>query len=332
MCRLDRVLINAQFQNDFPHSLVNYLAPGISDHSPLLVTYDPLVPSGPKPFKYFEMWESHPTFKETIEAAWETQSRSVVNSISRIRTPDGSVLTTPDQIKDHIVQFYNSLLNRDSGAPIPFIEAHSLLSVEDNMHLLSPVTEEEIHKALFSLKPLSSPGPDSFPARFFQLFWNTVHQDLVEAIQSFFISRRILKQVSHSFIALIPKSLNADSIDQYRPISLCNTLYKIITKVMALRLGPLLPHLVSEHQAAFIKGRSIHHNILLAHELVKYLSQPGVSRACIKVDLRKAFDSIRWAFLEQVLKGCNLNDHWVNLCMECITSARYSVLINGSLA
>ncbi|KAK1282584.1 hypothetical protein QJS10_CPB22g00280 [Acorus calamus] len=98
---------------------------------------------------------------------------------------------------------------------------------------------------------------------------------------------------------------------------------------MATRLQSILPHLVSEHQAAFIKGRRIHHNILLAHELVKYLSIQGKSRACIKVDLRKAFDSIRWDYLEEVLRSCKLNDHWINLCMDCITSARYSILING---
>ncbi|KAK1269630.1 hypothetical protein QJS04_geneDACA018517 [Acorus gramineus] len=73
MYRLDRILVNNQFINAYPHSIVNYPTPGISDHSPLQVTYDPVVPTGPKPFKYFEMWESHPTFKDIVETTWSTK-------------------------------------------------------------------------------------------------------------------------------------------------------------------------------------------------------------------------------------------------------------------
>ncbi|KAK1293033.1 hypothetical protein QJS10_CPB17g01406 [Acorus calamus] len=142
------------------------------------------------------------------------------------------------------------------------------------------------------MKALSSPGPNGFPARFYQLFWDLIKEDFLLAINYFFQHGKILCQVSHSFIALIPKSLNAYSLDSYRPISLCKTFYKIITKVMALRLQPLLTKLVSNHQSAFIKDRSIHHNILLAHELIRYLNQ-GKPRACIKVDLKKSFDSVK---------------------------------------
>ncbi|KAK1259073.1 hypothetical protein QJS04_geneDACA023247 [Acorus gramineus] len=208
------------------------------------------------------------------------KSRSVLNIIFRLRIPDGSYLSNLEEIKEHIVHYYTDFLNRGSGTCIPPLQAYGTLSVEDNSHLLSPVMAEEIRKSIFSLKSLSYLVPDGFPVRFFQLFWSTVKNDLVEAIQSFFLSENILRQVSNSFIALIPKSLDAETIDNYCPISLCNTLYKIITKVMALRLRSLLPQLVSDHQVAFIKGRSIHHNILLAHELIKYLSNPGMSRAC----------------------------------------------------
>ncbi|KAK1316559.1 hypothetical protein QJS10_CPA05g01577 [Acorus calamus] len=73
MCRLDRILVNSRFINVFPHSMMNYLAPGISDHSPMKVTFIPVFPTGPKPFKYFEMWESHPSFKIIVEYAWNTE-------------------------------------------------------------------------------------------------------------------------------------------------------------------------------------------------------------------------------------------------------------------
>ncbi|KAK1324287.1 hypothetical protein QJS10_CPA01g02057 [Acorus calamus] len=73
MCRLDRILVNSHFVNVFPHSVVNYLAPGISDHSPLKVVFVPVFPTGPKPFKCIEMWETRPSFKVTVEAVWNSE-------------------------------------------------------------------------------------------------------------------------------------------------------------------------------------------------------------------------------------------------------------------
>ncbi|KAK1258540.1 hypothetical protein QJS04_geneDACA020390 [Acorus gramineus] len=75
MCRLDRFLVHSSFINLFQHSIVNYLAPGISDHSPLKVSLEPLIPSSPKPFKYYEMWESHPHFNAIVDTAWKTKVR-----------------------------------------------------------------------------------------------------------------------------------------------------------------------------------------------------------------------------------------------------------------
>ncbi|KAK1301682.1 hypothetical protein QJS10_CPB12g00917 [Acorus calamus] len=121
--------------------------------------------------------------------------------------------------------------------------------------------------------------------------FNEVRYSNEKDTNHFFSNGQLLRQVNHSFIALIPKTMNVDSLDHYRPISLCNTLYKIFTKIMASRLQPLHPKLVSNHQSAFIKGRNIHHNILLAHELIRYLNH-GKSKACIKVDIKKAFDSV----------------------------------------
>ncbi|KAK1324497.1 hypothetical protein QJS10_CPA01g02394 [Acorus calamus] len=179
------------------------------------------------------------------------------------------------------------------------------------------------------MKALSSRGPDGFPGRFYQLFWPLIEEDLLKAINFFFQRRCSLRLVSHSFIALIPISLHVDSLDLYRPIYLCNTFYKIITKVMDLILQPIMKHLISHHQSAFIKDRSTHHNTLLAHELVKYLNQ-GKPRACIKVDLKKAFDSVHWNFLEKILRSCQFSDHWISLRMACVSSPQYSVLINGA--
>ncbi|KAK1258252.1 hypothetical protein QJS04_geneDACA012762 [Acorus gramineus] len=137
--------------------------------------------------------------------------------------------------------------------------------------------------------------------------------------------------MNHSFICLIPKVPDADSMDDFRPISLCGTIYKVITKILATRLQVVLPNLVSLNQTAFVKGQNISHGILLAHELIRYLNKgTSPNRAAIKVDLRKAFDSIRWPFIYNVLKGMNFPSKWIMWIKECIETPKFSILINGS--
>ncbi|KAK1318023.1 hypothetical protein QJS10_CPB04g01586 [Acorus calamus] len=178
------------------------------------------------------------------------KSRSVMNSISRLRREDNSLCSDPEEIKSLIVQYYQNLLNREATSDLQLPPPPGLVSPTENLALCSPVSEKELRSVIFGLKALSSPGPDGFPARFFQLLWDLIKLDLLQAINHFFLNGKLLRQVNHSFIALIPKTLNADSLDLYRPISLCNTLYKIITRIMALRIQPLLPKLVSKHQSA----------------------------------------------------------------------------------
>ncbi|KAK1299943.1 putative ribonuclease H protein [Acorus calamus] len=181
------------------------------------------------------------------------------------------------------------------------------------------------------MKSNSAPGPDGFNAFFFQHCWEIVGDDVVNAVKEFFTSGRLLKQFNHSFICLVPKEPNADSMDSFRPISLCNTIYKLITKILATRLQSVLPKLVSLNQTAFVQGPSISHGILLAHELVRYLNHQGKSaRSAIKVDLRKAFDSIRWPFVYEVLYGMNFPNRWISWIKGCIETPKYSMLINGS--
>lgn len=114
------------------------------------------------------------------------------------------------------------------------------------------------------------------------------------AVTKFFHSCKLLTEV----ITLVPKKSDASNIGDFRPISLCNVIYKTITKFFANRLKLVVDEVVGIEQGAFIPGRDITDNILIAHELVKHYERKWLSpRACIKVDLRKAFDSISWSFL-----------------------------------
>ncbi|KAK1289713.1 hypothetical protein QJS10_CPB18g01119 [Acorus calamus] len=217
MCRLDRVLANQAFISKYPHSLVEYLPPGISDHSPLKVIFEPPIPSGPKPFKYFEAWEGSQEEKfarQKSRQLWleagdsntkffynSIKDRSIRNSICRLRNPDDSYCSDPEEIKKRIVQFYHDLLNRDSFTDIFLPPPVGTVSAANNVALCAPVSEDELYEAIIHMKALSSPGPDGFPAKFYQLFWPLIKDDLLLAINFFFQKGKLLRQILKILLA-----------------------------------------------------------------------------------------------------------------------------------
>jgi len=133
-------------------------------------------------------------------------------------------------------------------------------------------------------------------------------------------------------IVLIPKVPNPESLDQYRPISLCNFTYKIIAKVLANRLKPLLPELIEMEQSAFVKGRQIQDNILIVQEVLHHLrirKRKKKFQAVLKLDMKKAYDRIEWDFLKACMLKMGFCQQWVSWIMHCVTSVSFSVKFNG---
>lgn len=133
-------------------------------------------------------------------------------------------------------------------------------------------------------------------------------------------------------IILLPKKNEANRVNDYRPISLCNVSMKIITKVLANRLSESLPMVISQTQSAFIKGRLISDNIILAHETNHYLKHRKNWKGgflSIKIDMSKAYDRVEWPFLKEMLLRLWYNGVWVQKVMTCVESVRYRVKVNG---
>lgn len=167
-------------------------------------------------------------------------------------------------------------------------------STSQQAGLMQEVTEDEIRKVLFKIPGNKAPGPDRYTAEFFKQAWPILGKDLVIAIQSFFVKDFLPKGVNTTILALIPKREEAKEMKDYRPISCCNVLYKVISKILAHRLKVILPSLITPNQSAFIKDRLMMDNLLLASELVKDYHKETISGRCVmKIDISKAFDSVQ---------------------------------------
>jgi len=130
---------------------------------------------------------------------------------------------------------------------------------------------------------------------------------------------------------MIPKLDKPKYVSQFRPISLCNVTYKIISKVIVNRIKPLLNRIISPYQSSFILGRSIHRNIIVAKEMVHAMSKMKGQKGfmSIKIDLEKAYDRLNWNFVKNCLEECKFLRKIIQIIHHCISSPSYKIMWNG---
>jgi hypothetical protein len=203
-----------------------------------------------------------------------------------------------------------------------------------NAALCKAYTDDEIKAALFQMGPTKAPGPDGYPALFYQTHWDFLKEEICGAVRSFLAGNEIPSGFCDSVIVLIPKINNPQHLKNFRPISLCNVLYKIASKVLSNRLKPILPFVVSENQSAFVPGRLITDNALIAFESLHTIKQQRSKRPffALKIDMMKAYDRVEWSYLKGCLFRLGFASTWIDSVMRCVTSARYAVRVNGDLA
>jgi len=139
----------------------------------------------------------------------------------------------------------------------------------------------------------------------------------------------LLPSLNSTFLALIPKEEKSVAPDKFRPISLCNVIYKVISKVIANRLKPLLPMLISPEQSGYVEGRQILDGIILTHEIIHSLKQNKQPGMILKLDLSKAFDKLSWSYIQKMLNAFGFSHMWVRWIMSLLSSSSFSILVNG---
>ncbi|GJU45307.1 RNA-directed DNA polymerase, eukaryota, reverse transcriptase zinc-binding domain protein [Tanacetum coccineum] len=173
-------------------------------------------------------------------------------------------------------------------------------------------------------------GPDGYTSRFYKSAWRIVGKEASQAVREFFVTGKLLGEVNATPISLVPKILTPGKVSDFRPISCCNVLYKCICKIMTNRIKGVLGTLVNENQSAFIGGRQITDNILLAQELFRgYNRKQNVKKVSFKIDLPKAYDTISWEFLKGALMMFGFHGKMVSWIMTCVTSTKFSISINS---
>lgn len=258
------------------------------------------------------------------------------NRIPGIQNSDGSWSASFEDIQPVFLSYFRNLYSQDSHSASQWVHFLDLpsISIADQNNLSRAISKDEVQITLFSMKPDTAPGPDGFPPSFFKSLWPSIREDLYQFTLHIFESLQLPPTLNHIILTLIPKHANACKPDQFRPISLCNTLLKLVTKLIATRSKPFLPMLTNETQAAFVKGRTGLHNSIMVQEILhSFWNKKGKTGYFMaKLDIRKAFDSINWNFVEIMLHKYGFPASLIQLIMVCISSATFSINLNGQLS
>ncbi|KAL6204988.1 hypothetical protein ACLB2K_022254 [Fragaria x ananassa] len=336
----------------FPASRVLHLNPGESDHLPILLEVRTVQSRNKKRgrgFRFDERWPQDAECRDVIVRSWESGLGSnffmkVKDKIKRTRdalqkwssTKFGSLRRDIEETRSKLASFYDRGSSQEVNArlQLEMLEViPRVISDEINSELTREVDREEVHRALRQMHPSKSPGPDVLSPCFYQKFWDIVGSDVVEAVRCFLVSDEQMASINKTFVTLIPKVPVPKHMSQLRPISLCNVLYKLSSKVLANRLKPIMDKIISPFQGAFVPGRLISDNSLLAFEIAHHMKnrRSGKKGYCaLKLDMSKAYDRVEWLFLEVVMRRLGFCEIWVRQILRCVSTVSYSFLLNGS--
>ncbi|GJX76497.1 RNA-directed DNA polymerase, eukaryota [Tanacetum coccineum] len=244
---------------------------------------------------------------------------------------DGEWVDDPCRVKDEFQSHFASRF-QDPGtmrSRLNFMFPNRLSS-DQATDLESPVTTDEIRNAVWACGENKSPGPDGFTFEFFRMFWNVIGPDMSVAVEWFFNHNSFSRGCNSSFVSLIPKIPDPKIVSDYRPISLIGSLYKVITKILATRLSLVISDLISDVQTAFLPNRQILDGPFIINELLSWCKLKKQQAMVFKVDFAKAYDTIRWDYLDDVLEAFGFGDKWRSWITGSLVSGMASILINGS--
>ena len=264
------------------------------------------------------------------------ENRRTNHNVSKITDKDGNHHTKPNEILKQFENFYKELYTKiDTNKTLQddFLSGlQSSLSEENSDKADRSYNKNEFKEALFQLPSSKSPGSDGLPSEFFKTFWDIFSDDFSQVYKNSLMNKILPKSQREAIIKCLPKKGDLSKVSNWRPISLLNTDYKILSKAIANRLLKLLPNLISEEQTCSVKGRKISQNLLLNRDFITYANKNNLKASLISLDQMKAFDRVEWTFLFETLKKMNFGHKFISHIKLLYNSIYSRVKVNGFLS
>ena len=256
--------------------------------------------------------------------------------IAAVRTVDGQIVVSPEDLCGSFSSFYSSLF---SAEPTDADAQESLLdNIESSLSTIQSesceglLSVEECFEALSGMAKRKAPGLDGLPAEFYLKFWHVLGQDLVHVLNSCYTAGSLTLSQRRGVISLSFKKGDRLDMRNWRPISLLNVDYKLAARTIAARLLKVIHLVVAEDQTCGVPGRYIGENVAFLRDVVSYATMFDSPVVILSLDQEKAFDRVDWSFMYATLRKMGFGTSflkWVNLFY---TGVQSSVNVNGYLS
>ncbi|KAL5579315.1 hypothetical protein UlMin_011757 [Ulmus minor] len=364
--RLDRMLGNSGWLDLFPNSLIHHLSSWGSDHRPLLVERLKMqVRKAKAAFDRIDKnlsshnWKEHQRLEKALDALrykeeryWRQRSKDTwlkcgdrnskfFHQKASARKAKNSILGLFDNNEKwcdkeedmaHIIEsYFGTLFSSSSPSSADFDRV--LESIERkvtpqlNDQLEQAFEAEDVRTSVFQMAPTKSPGADGMLAIFYQKFWPTIGEEITAACLGFTNGGHPLGSINETIITLLPKIKNPTRISEFQPISLCNVLYKIISKMLANILRRVMDNVISEEQSAFVPGRLISDNAIIGFECLHAIKRRKTKKnyMALKLDMAKAYDRVEWEFIQKIMYKLGFSEVWTGKIMAELQGLRCGI-------
>ncbi|XP_023747685.1 uncharacterized protein LOC111895862 [Lactuca sativa] len=347
MSKLDRFLCCCNFISSHPFFAVTALPREYSDHSPITLisgncTNDPygtpnevlvaklrILKNAIKKWKRIDQGN---VLKETNMLKTRVNELDMAAEYRNLSTSEITELRNGRKKILELENIHQMDLRQKSKTEVNPIKTEAWKFFQHKFtetHKIIP-NSEEIKNAIWSCGGDKAPGPDGFTFQFMKRYWHMMKDDIMRFIKDFESTELMGKGCNSSFITLAPKVKDPITLVDYRPISLIRVLYKIISKTLTNRLKSIISSVIGESQTAFIEGRNILNGPVIINETCAWAKKAKQKMFPLKVDLDKSFDSIHWGYLDSIMLQMGFGVKWRSWISGCLTTARASVLVNGS--
>ena len=246
----------------------------------------------------------------------------------------GTTIKGKDTIEWYIGKYYEKLYNKDECDEdlqnhfLQFIDKK--ISNSDTNKIEENISNKEIFNAVKLMNTNKSPGIDGIPMEFYSKYWDIISIEFSNIIRNIITGTELKEYQRRAIITLIPKDGDLELLKSWRPISLICVDVKIVAKILAIRLNPIMPSIISENQYCVIKKSIVDCNVKL-RDMMYYMNTHNINGALINLDWEKAFDRVDWNFLIKIMKKMGFTNFIIKWLTNLYTNITSSCLINGYL-